>query len=179
METYSEGEEDEEREETGSEEEDDEEDEAHDDDMDEDEAPSSKTSSVKELYRHFSNDHLDSTNSGGLDFRFPISITIKKNDSFLVLREKQRGTLFVLHNCIEILGNVVAVSCIQPSFVDDFNYELLVTNEGSSLMFRSVTTSTPSLQVVSGSPSRIFLLIPCQFFTCGRVNIDVTIWRKC
>ncbi|KAM5549549.1 E3 ubiquitin-protein ligase SINA-like 7 [Rosa sericea] len=138
-------------------------------------------SSAKELYQHFSNDHLDSAigflyDNFDLDYSFPITLT--KNDSFLVVREMNSGTLFILHNRIEVLGNVVTVSCIQPSFMEDFNYDLLVSNKESSLKFRSLTKSTPSLQV-NGSPSRSFLLIPCEFFnSCGQVKIDVSIRRK-
>ncbi|KAM5577094.1 E3 ubiquitin-protein ligase SINA-like 7 [Rosa sericea] len=108
-------------------------------------------SSTKELYQHFSNDHLDSAtgflyDNVELDFSFPV--TLNKNDSFLVVREKHSGTLFILHNStIEVLGNVVTVSCIKPSFMEDFNYYLFVTNKESILTFRSVTKSTPGLQV--------------------------------
>ncbi|PRQ48526.1 putative aminoacyltransferase, E1 ubiquitin-activating enzyme [Rosa chinensis] len=138
-------------------------------------------SSTNELYRHFSNGHLDSAtgflyDNVELDFSFPV--TLNKSDSFLVVREKHRGTLFILHNSIEVLGNVVTVSCIKPScLMEDFNYYLSVTNKESSLTFWSVTKSTPSLQV-NGSPSRSFLLIPCEFFnSCGQVKIDVSIYK--
>ncbi|KAL6213293.1 hypothetical protein ACLB2K_012740 [Fragaria x ananassa] len=119
-------------------------------------------SSAKELYQHFSNAHLDSAtsflydnNNDGLFF----PIILKRDDSFLVVREKHSGTLFILYNRTEILGNVVTVCCIQPSFMDDFIYVLLVSNEESSLKFRSVTKSTPTLQVDGPSPTS-FLLIP-------------------
>ncbi|XP_050363648.1 LOW QUALITY PROTEIN: putative E3 ubiquitin-protein ligase SINA-like 6 [Argentina anserina] len=114
-------------------------------------------SSAKELYQHFSNDHLYSARRilydryGGRAY-FPI--ILKKSDSVLVLREMKSDTLFILHNRIEVLGNVVTVSCIQPSFMDYFNYRVYVANDDdkSVLNFQSVTKSTPSLQVDGPSP---------------------------
>lgn len=138
-------------------------------------------SSTKELYQHFSNNHLDSATAFRYDF-FSLNsflpIILKKNDSIFVILDKHSGTLFILHNRVEVLGNVVMVSCIQPSFMEGFDYDILVSNKQSSLSFHSVTKSTPSLQV-NGLPSTSFLLIPCDFFdSCGRVKIDVTILRK-
>ncbi|KAL6209905.1 hypothetical protein ACLB2K_020844 [Fragaria x ananassa] len=138
-------------------------------------------SSAKELYQHFSNAHLDSATSFLYDnsndgLSFPI--ILKRDDSFLVVREKDSGTLFILYNRTEILGNVVTVCCIQPSFMDDFIYVLLVSNGESSLKFRSVTKSTPSLQVDGPSPTS-FLLIPSEFFnSSGQAKIDVFIRCK-
>lgn len=138
-------------------------------------------SSTKELYQHFSNNHLDSATGfmyDVFDLDSFLRITLKKNDSIFVILQRHSGTLFILHNRVEVLGNVVMVSCIQPSFMEGFNYDILVSKKQSSLKFQSVTKSTPSLQI-NGLPSTSFLLIPCDFFdSCGQVKIDVTIQRK-
>ncbi|XP_050366886.1 putative E3 ubiquitin-protein ligase SINA-like 6 [Argentina anserina] len=138
-------------------------------------------SSSMEVYHHFSNDHLDSATSFQYDnnddgLSFPI--TLNMDDYSLVVREKDSGTLFILYNRYEALGNVVSLSCLQPSFMDDFIYVLIVSNKDSSLKFRSVTESTPSLQM-DGSSAKSFLLVPREFFDSrGQVKIDVFIRCK-
>ncbi|XP_040363642.1 putative E3 ubiquitin-protein ligase SINA-like 6 [Rosa chinensis] len=134
-------------------------------------------SSVMELYRHYSNNHGDSAIEFVSDNLF--SISLRKYDKFVILRERDVGTLFILHNSVDDLGNVVSLSCIQPIFKEGFIYKLVVRHrESDSLKLRSVTQSIRSLQAYPRPPS--FLLIPREFFSldsnCGHLEMDVHIY---
>ncbi|KAK9941926.1 hypothetical protein M0R45_007617 [Rubus argutus] len=137
-------------------------------------------SSAKKLYHHYNNDHVDSAIEFVSDHKF--LITLNKYDKFVVLREMDVGTLFILHNSVvrDDLGNVVSLSCIQPSFKEGFNYNLVVGHkESDSLKLRSVTQSIRSLQAYCRPPS--FLLIPSEYFSLdssGQLEMDVFIYRE-
>ena len=77
-------------------------------------------SSSKQLYQHFSRQHMDS--SVRFDYNSNFTVTLKDSDDFLVLQERNDNVLFILDSDIETCGILVWVSCIWAcSFKGFFN----------------------------------------------------------
>ncbi|VVA30123.1 PREDICTED: E3 ubiquitin-ligase [Prunus dulcis] len=136
-------------------------------------------SSAEQLYKHFSSRHV----SSATQFRFGNSVPVSLNasDDFLVLQEKNKGTLFILKNHhVEHLGNAVTISCIQPSFMRRYLYDLDVKAKGNSLSSEFFTLSIPSRQVIDDSPPTTWcLLIPSGFISPGdQLKMQFCIWPK-
>ncbi|XP_050369315.1 E3 ubiquitin-protein ligase SINA-like 10 [Argentina anserina] len=132
-------------------------------------------SSMKQLYQHFSSNHLNSAIRFLYNSSF--SLTVNFSDKFLVLQEQNDGTLFVLDNQKEVVGNMMRLSCMQPRFMGGFFYDLTAKRKGCLLRLQSFTNSTPlhyRIPTSSGS-----LIIPGDFFSsCGRIKMDICIWRN-
>lgn len=132
----------------------------------------------KQLYQHFSSNHVNSATC----FRYNsvFSITLFHNDKSHTLQEQNDGTLFILDNKEESLGNIVSISCIQPSFMGGFYYDLLArtkNGKGSSLRLQSFAKSIPGQ--VSNPSSTDHLIIPCGFFeNGGSLKMELRIWHK-
>lgn len=124
-------------------------------------------SSAKKLYQHFSSRHVNSA----IQFRYHdrVLVSLNASDKFLVLQEKNTGTLFILKNhCVEDLGNAMSITCVQPNFMAGFSFELYATAKQNSLILESSTMNTPSLHPIDDKPPRNgFLLIPCGLFSPG------------
>ncbi|XVF31711.1 hypothetical protein REPUB_Repub17cG0015600 [Reevesia pubescens] len=117
--------------------------------------------SSKQLSGHFSNEHKSSATH--FQYGCLVPITLGVGEKFLILREERDGSLFILNNKVETLGNVVTLSRIGPSMEKGFFYELITKAQadGSTLRLQSFTKSTPKR--VDSPPSVGFLLVPSQF----------------
>ncbi|KAK9941871.1 hypothetical protein M0R45_007564 [Rubus argutus] len=132
--------------------------------------------SRKNLYKHFDTDHVNSATR--FMYYSDFSITLKKNEKFLVLQEKDEGTIFILKNCVvEGVGNAVKLCCLQPSFMRESYYKLVAKTKGNVLSLQSSTKSRPR-QVYGGPPSKdSFLLIPLDFFRLSdQLKINLSVW---
>ncbi|KAJ6926488.1 hypothetical protein NC651_010799 [Populus alba x Populus x berolinensis] len=108
---------------------------------------------------------------------FVIKAVILTSRKFVVLQEKKEGVVFILNNALQIMGNVIMVSCIGPSSKGGYFYELSANSKGNSLIFRSFTPCFRSR--VDNPPSVRFLLVQGGFFGSGeKVTLDLCIWRK-
>ncbi|KAK8711897.1 hypothetical protein V6N13_147156 [Hibiscus sabdariffa] len=108
-----------------------------------------------------------------------VSITVGVSEKSLILREEVDGSLFILHNKVETLGNVVTLSRIGPSTERGFFYELIVKAQAdvSTLKLQSFTKSSP--KQVDSPQSLGFLLIPSQFCSASRqIKMNLRVWRS-
>lgn len=105
---------------------------------------------------------------------------IKKNGQIYCFQEKNDGMLFVVNNFVALPGNFVTLSCVQPSFMEGYNYYLVVKHKETTLKLRSVTKSTPRLKKYSPPDSTSLLLIPHGFFDSNDhlLEMEICIWRK-
>ncbi|XP_022759314.1 E3 ubiquitin-protein ligase SINA-like 10 [Durio zibethinus] len=120
----------------------------------------------KQLYEHIGNEHKNSAMRCHYDCSVPITLGVDEN--LLILREETDGSLFILNNKVETLGNVITLSRIGPSMERGFFYELIAKapTEGSSLRLQSFIKSTPKL--VDSPTSLGFLLVPSCFSCISR-----------
>ncbi|KAH1081839.1 hypothetical protein J1N35_021600 [Gossypium stocksii] len=133
--------------------------------------------SSEELSAHFGNVHKYSATRFLYDRLAPITLGV--SDKFLILREETDGSLFILHNKVENLGNVVTLSRIGPSTERGFFYELTVKAPAdvSNLRLQSFTKSTPKR--VDSPQSLGFLLVPSQFSCISRqIKMDLRLGRS-
>ncbi|CAL0306100.1 unnamed protein product [Lupinus luteus] len=125
----------------------------------------------KELSLHFSHRHIGSAIPFVYDKFLPIVLNLDHKE--IILQEKNDGSLFIVRNSREHLGNIVHLSCIGPKSVRGFHYEILARSQGSSLILTSVT------KIIQGffpdSPSTGRLLIPSDFFGSGTLKLDIRI----
>ncbi|CAB4321020.1 unnamed protein product [Prunus armeniaca] len=136
-------------------------------------------SSAEQLYQHFSSSHVNSATQ----FRYydSIAVSLNASDKFLVLQEKNNGTLFILKNHrVEDLGSAMTITCVQPGFMEGFFFELYAKTEKNYLILQSFTMNAPSLHLIDDSPPRTgFLLIPCGFISPGgQLKMELCIWPK-
>ncbi|KAK8569103.1 hypothetical protein V6N13_106981 [Hibiscus sabdariffa] len=133
--------------------------------------------SSEDLSSHFGNVHKYSATRFLYDRLVPITLGVLEKS--LVLREETDGSLFILHNKVETLGNVVTLSRIGPSTERGFFYELIVKAQAdlSTLKLQSFTKSTPKR--VDSPQSLGFLLVPSQFSSSSRqIKMDLRVWRS-
>ncbi|KAJ7975798.1 E3 ubiquitin-protein ligase [Quillaja saponaria] len=117
---------------------------------------------VTVLSLHFSVNHRNSAMSFIYNSFFPICLSA--TEKYLVLQEQNEGVLFILHNHMELVGNIVTVTCIGPclSKVGAY-YELSAkSDQGSCLRLQSYAKITQGR--VTDIPSPGCLLIPFGFF---------------
>lgn len=132
-------------------------------------------SSSRDLYQHFSTKH----SSGTLRFQYncTFSITLNADDKVVFLQEQKDNVLFILHNSVELLGNILAVSCIWHCLFKGFFYDLQARTQGNSLRLQSFTECMKSH--VTDTPSSGFLLVPSSFISSlGQLKLDLCIWSK-
>ncbi|KAE8695245.1 ATP-dependent Clp protease proteolytic subunit 3 [Hibiscus syriacus] len=122
--------------------------------------------SSENLSAHFGNVHKYSATRFVYDRL--TAITFGVFEKSLILREKAGGSLFILHNKVETLGNVITLSRIGPSTEKGLFYELIVKSQAdaSTLRLQSFTKSTPKW--VDNPESLGFLLVPSQFSSSSR-----------
>ncbi|KAK8694456.1 hypothetical protein V6N13_072007 [Hibiscus sabdariffa] len=113
--------------------------------------------SSKQLHRHFTTEH----NKSAKHFRYDrlASVTLGVDENILILQEETDGSLLILNNRVETLGNVVTLSRIGPSTERSFLFELTAKDEGdrrSSLRLQSLVKSRPNIGVSLGSEA-VFL----------------------
>ncbi|XP_057971865.1 E3 ubiquitin-protein ligase SINA-like 10 [Malania oleifera] len=134
-------------------------------------------SSSEQLSQHFRGAHSDSVSVRQFYYNCRFHVCLNMNDGFLVLQERDKGELFILHNRIKLPGNAVVVSCIRPqSFKGGFSYDLIARNGDSSLRLHSLTENTPGL--IENPFSKGFLLVPHGFVgTCHLLKLELCIWR--
>ncbi|KAL4361829.1 hypothetical protein GQ457_04G022760 [Hibiscus cannabinus] len=123
--------------------------------------------SSKQLHRHFTTEH----NKSAKHFRYDrlASVTLGVDENILILQEETDGSLLILNNRVETLGNVVTLSRIGPSTERSFLFQLTAKDEGdrrSSLRLQSLVKSRPKR--VDSAASSGFLLVPRQFSCTSR-----------
>ncbi|KAE8718728.1 ATP-dependent Clp protease proteolytic subunit 3 [Hibiscus syriacus] len=131
--------------------------------------------SSEDLSVHFGNVHRYSAERFLYDRSSPITVGVSEKS--LILREEMDGSLFILHNKVETLGNVVTLSRIGPSTERGFFYELIVKDQAdvSTLILQSFTKSSPKR--VDSPESLGFLLVPSQFSSASRqIKMDLRVW---
>ncbi|CAK7344125.1 unnamed protein product [Dovyalis caffra] len=132
-------------------------------------------SSSEQLYSHLSSSHVGDMKQ--FEYNCSIPVSFIASEKFVVLQEEKEGVVFILNNALQLMGNVIMVSCIGPSSKGGYSYELSAKSEGNSLIFRSFTPCIQSR--VDNPPSGRFLLVPGGFFGAGeQITLDLCIWRK-
>ncbi|XVF71482.1 hypothetical protein PTKIN_Ptkin12aG0040800 [Pterospermum kingtungense] len=124
--------------------------------------------SSKQLHGHFGNKIEHRNSATRFQYDRLVSFALGVDQKFLILREERDGSLFILYNKVETLGNALSLSRIGPSTDECFYYELVARAgfERSSLRYASFTKSIP--EKVDNPPSVGFLLVPSQFFSIAR-----------
>ncbi|KAE8654945.1 ATP-dependent Clp protease proteolytic subunit 3 [Hibiscus syriacus] len=131
--------------------------------------------SSEDLSAHFGNVHKYSATCFLYDRLTPITFGVSEKS--LILREESDGSLFILHNKVETLGNVITLSRIGPLTERGFFYELIVKShaDASTLRLQSFTKSTPKR--VNNPQSLGFLLVPSRFSSSFRqIKMDLRVW---
>ncbi|GMP27443.1 hypothetical protein CsSME_00003438 [Camellia sinensis var. sinensis] len=131
--------------------------------------------SSKPLSMHVSNSHPNSVSQFWYNCLF--HIYLEKHQKYLILQEQSEGIIFILNNWIEPFGNVVNVSCIVPSSSNTgFSYDLIATNEDSSVRLQSLTECIH--ERAKHPPLKKFLVVPSDFVSAaGQLKLRLCIWR--
>ncbi|CAL5366465.1 unnamed protein product [Camellia sinensis] len=131
--------------------------------------------SSKHLSMHVSNSHPNSVRQFWYNCLF--HIYLEKHQKYLILQEQSEGIIFILNNWIEPFGNVVNVSCIVPSSSNTgFSYDLIATNEDSSVRLQSLTECIH--ERAKHPPLKKFLVVPSDFVSAaGQLKLRLCIWR--
>lgn len=91
----------------------------------------------------------------------------------IVLLDQNDSRLFIVHNNLVDLGNMVHVSCLGPKSVRDIHYDVLARSQGSTLILQS---SMKTIQHNNGcAPTTNFLLIPSYHFGFGQLKLNIRI----
>ncbi|KAH7850876.1 hypothetical protein Vadar_004079 [Vaccinium darrowii] len=114
--------------------------------------------SSKKLYLHFSTKHSESARSFRYGTHFAICLDLQQ--THLILREEKEGTLFVLDNWAENLGNVVTLSCIAPSTSEPILYNIKATTGASSTKLLSHAEFVPGWVKLEHCTLTEFLVVP-------------------
>lgn len=135
--------------------------------------------SSKNLYLHFSTKHSESAKSFNYGEHFSIALDVQQE--YLILQEEKGGTIFVLNNWVEYLGNVINVSCIAPSASKlEFCYDLTARSTGSSVYTKllSFTEFVPAWVVLEHCNLKRFLVVPRDFVgSDGHLKLELCIWE--
>ncbi|XP_027338262.1 E3 ubiquitin-protein ligase SINA-like 10 [Abrus precatorius] len=133
------------------------------------------TAPSKDLFLHFINKHRDSIITFSYDDYF--SVSLRRNDETVVLREEYDNKLFVLNNYVESLGSVVSISCFGNSFQPGYDYSVGATYKGRSLILHSITNNIQSNTV--NAPSSGFFVVPFNYFdSSGSLKLEIRIRDK-
>ncbi|CAK8578123.1 unnamed protein product [Lathyrus sativus] len=127
--------------------------------------------SSKELALHFSHRHV----GFGIQFTYDkfISVSLNTRQKEIVLLDQNDARLFIVHNNLVDLGNMVHVSCLGPKSLKEIHYDVLARSLGSTLILQS---SMKTIQDKNGcAPTTNFLLIPSDHFGCGQLKLDIRI----
>lgn len=127
--------------------------------------------SSKELALHFSHRHV----GFGVQFTYDkfISVVLNTGQKEIVLLDQNDARLFIVHNNLVDLGNMVHISCLGPKAMAGFHYDVLARSQGSTLILQS---STKTIQDNNGGAPRTgFLLIPSDYFGFGQLKLDIRI----
>ncbi|OMO73410.1 Seven-in-absentia protein, sina [Corchorus olitorius] len=132
--------------------------------------------SSKQLYKHFTDKHKCAATHFFYDK--PVLINLRKEDKFKILQEERDGSLFILNNMAQTLGNVITLNRIGPSGERGYFYELnaKALNESCTLRWQSFTKSTPKLP--ADVPLSLgFFLVPSPFFPItGMIQMELRVW---
>lgn len=130
--------------------------------------------STKELTLHFSCKHKGSA----VHFTYGrvFSVFLKVANEVIVLQEQNGADLFMLHNNVEGLGNIVNVSCIGPNSLKTvYHYDILARSQGCCLKLQSFAKNSQGRNPID-TTSTGFLLIPYVFFgSSGQLKLDICI----
>ncbi|XP_058228156.1 putative E3 ubiquitin-protein ligase SINA-like 6 [Rhododendron vialii] len=132
--------------------------------------------SFKKLSLHFSTDHSGSAKRFCYDCTFPISLELLQK--YVILQEEQEGTVFILNNGVQNLGNVIDVCCMAPTSSErGFSYNLLATSGGRSVKLQSFAENVCGR--IEHTPPNSFLMVPSDFFgSCGQLKLELRILRS-
>ncbi|KAL5809983.1 hypothetical protein ACOSQ3_026679 [Xanthoceras sorbifolium] len=131
--------------------------------------------SSSQVYQHFTSRHKNSA----VQFQYSkvSHVALNINEDCLVLQEEIDGVLFILHNRSEVVGHVISLTCIAPSWKGGCFYDILASRGGSTVRFQSYTNCTDG-QINCTPPVRGSLLVPSSFFDShGLLKLDLCIWR--
>ncbi|KAE9466701.1 hypothetical protein C3L33_01369, partial [Rhododendron williamsianum] len=122
---------------------------------------------------HFSTKHSGSAKSFCYNCSIPISLELQQKS--VILQEEQEGTIFILNNGVQNLGNVINVCCVVPiSSKRGFSYDLLATNSGRSVKLQSSAEHVWGR--VEHTTPKSFLMVPSDFFgSRGQLNLELHI----
>ncbi|XP_058179989.1 uncharacterized protein LOC131298524 [Rhododendron vialii] len=129
--------------------------------------------SSKKLSLHFSTKHSGSAKRFCYNCSIPISLELRQKS--VILQEEQEGSIYILNNGVQNLGNVIDVCCIAPiSSKRGLSYDLIATNGGISVKLQSFTEHVCG-RVEHTSPKN-FLMVPSDFFgSCGQLKLELRI----
>ncbi|KAK2383664.1 RING-type E3 ubiquitin transferase [Trifolium repens] len=127
--------------------------------------------SSKELALHFSHRHAGS----GIQFRYGkyISVSMNTRQKEIVLIDQNDATLFIVHNNLKELGNVVYISCLCPKAMASFDYVVKARSHATKLKLQTTVNTIQDNN--GGAPTTGFLLIPSGYFGFGQLKLDIRI----
>jgi E3 ubiquitin-protein ligase SIAH1 len=127
--------------------------------------------SSKELALHFSHRHAGS----GIQFRYGkyISVSMNTCQKEIVLIDQNDATLFIVHNNLKELGNVVYISCLCPKAMASFDYVVKARSHATKLKLQTTVNTIQDNN--GGAPTTGFLLIPSGYFGFGQLKLDIRI----
>lgn len=131
--------------------------------------------SFMKLAIHFRCKHKGSATYFTYDRPFSVFLKVD-NDEVIVLQEQNGADLFILHNKVEILGNIVNVNCIGPNPLKSvYHYDILARSQDKCcLKLQSLAKNTRGRNAMD--PDSGFLLIPPEFFgSSGQLKLEVCI----
>ncbi|KAI8541927.1 hypothetical protein RHMOL_Rhmol08G0098500 [Rhododendron molle] len=132
--------------------------------------------SSKKLSLHFSTKHSGSAKRFCYNCSIPISLELQQKS--VILQEEQEGTIYILNNAVQNLGNVIDVCCIAPiSSRRGLSYDLIATNGGRSVKLQSFIEHVCGW--VEHTSPKNFLMVPSDFFgSCGQLKLELRISRS-
>ncbi|KAI8541928.1 hypothetical protein RHMOL_Rhmol08G0098600 [Rhododendron molle] len=127
-----------------------------------------------DLSVHFSTEHPDSAKPFCYNNRIPISLELQQKH--FILQEEQEGTIFVLNNEVQNLGNVINVCCIAPSSAKrGVSYDLIATNKGR--LVKLLSSAEHVCGRVENTSLKSFLMVPGDFAgSCGQLELELRIF---
>ena len=127
--------------------------------------------SSKELALHFSHRHV----GFGIQFIYDkfISVSVNIRQKEIVLLDQNDARLFILHNNLVAMGNMVHISCIGPKTITGFHYDVLSRCQGTTLILQSTMNTIQDNN--GGAAKNGFLLIPPESFDSGQLKLDIRI----
>lgn len=128
--------------------------------------------STRMLSAHFSRNHHHSAKTFWYDR--PFKVSFEQTEPFLVLYGEDSHLFLLFNSNGKPSGYALSMACIRPSALEwDFSYELTASSEGSSLQVRASTTNIQNS--MPDDPAKVFLMVPINFFSGGKIFLDVCI----
>nr|XP_043632715.1 uncharacterized protein LOC122603924 isoform X2 [Erigeron canadensis] len=128
------------------------------------------------LSDHFTREHWDS--GSRFQYNCPFPVSLRMDETFLVLQAEEDGLLFLLNKGTENIGHTIMVTCIGTrSSNERFLYYIDSERGSGSLRLKSTVHTLPG--PVDGFPPSDFLLVPFGYLnSCGELILEVCIWNS-